>query len=168
MIRPERTTDYRAIDSLLNAAFEQDSESLLVHELRTTHDFISALSLVLEIKNHVSGYLLLYPIRINSDKNRIKSLALAPMAILPEYQNQGWGGNLVEYSLAQAKLKGWDSVIVLGHPNYYPKFGFQPASKFAVHGPFKVPDEVFMALELKPRALESGGDVVYPEPFMKF
>ena len=168
MIRPEQANDYTAIDSLLNAAFEQESENLLVHELRGTNEFISEFSLVLEVEGRIFGYLLLYPINIISGETKIQSLALAPMAVLPENQNQGWGGNLVEYALKQAKLKDWGSVVVLGHPNYYPKFGFQPASTFKVNGPFKVPDEIFMALELKPGALDSGGRVAYPEPFMKF
>lgn len=168
MIRPEHTKDFAAIDSLLNAAFQQESESLLVQELRDTSEFISDFSLVLELESRVSGYLLLYPISITSGKFEIQSLALAPMAVLPENQNQGWGGRLVEHALVHAKSKGWGSVIVLGHPKYYPKFGFQPASYFKVSGPFEVPDEVFMAIELMPQALESGGQVVYPAPFMKF
>ena len=95
MIRPEQTNDYTTIDSLLNAAFEQESESLLVHELRGTNEFISEFSLILEVEGRILGYLLLYPIKIISGEIKIQSLALAPMAVLPENQNQGWGGNLV-------------------------------------------------------------------------
>ena len=94
------------------------------------------------------------------------SLALAPMAVLPEYQNKGVGSQLVRTGLMQAGSMDHKSVIVLGHPEYYPRFGFAPASRWQIKPPFDVPDEAFMALELKEGALKDVcGVVEYPKAF---
>ena len=97
---------------------------------------------------------------------RFETLALAPLAVAPAYQKKGIGGRLIGQGLAAAKELGFSSVIVLGHSGYYPRFGFQKASKWGIKCPFEVPDEVFMALELTPRALSGhAGTVQYPSEF---
>lgn len=164
-IRPESSSDIPGINSLLKAAFNEDSESLLVQQLRVTSEFIDEFSWVLESPNQLLGYLLLSPIDIQHDQSTIASLALAPMAVLPERQRQGLGGLLVNHAIEKAQSAEWGSIIVLGHPEYYPKFGFEVASKWGVTCPFEVPDEVFMAIELAPGSLSAGGKVVYPAPF---
>jgi len=99
-------------------------------------------------------------------KKEYEALVLAPMAVLPEFQRQGIGGKLIREGLNKAKELGFDSVTVLGHKDYYPRFGFERASKWNIKSPFEVPDEAFMAIELKPGALaEKTGTLEYPEEF---
>jgi putative acetyltransferase len=88
------------------------------------------------------------------------------MAVLPSLQQSGIGSQLVRTGLQRATELGYGSVIVLGHPRYYPKFGFAPASRWGITTAYEVPDEAFMAIELKPGALEGrAGAVVYPDAF---
>ena len=90
------------------------------------------------------------------------------MAILPEFQGLGVGSELIKEGMEKAKELGFNSIIVLGHKDYYPKFGFKKASRWKIKCPFKVPDEAFMAIELSDGALEDkAGIVVYPDEFME-
>ena len=98
----------------------------------------------------------------------MESLALAPMAVIPEFQKQGIGTKLIKKGIEQAKELGFDSIVVLGHKEYYPKFGFIRASNWSIKCPFEVPDEAFMAIELTERAFEDkAGTVKYPDEFME-
>ena len=88
------------------------------------------------------------------------------MAVLPQYQEQGIGSQLVREGLKACADLGYDAVFVLGHPSYYPRFGFEPARPKGFPSEYDVPDEVFMALELKPGALEDRkGTVNYHAEF---
>lgn len=88
------------------------------------------------------------------------------MAVSADFQKQGIGGQLIREGLKRAAALGFGSVIVLGHEHYYPKFGFEPASKWGIKAPFDVPDEVFMAIEIIPNALGNiSGTVQYPKEF---
>ncbi len=90
------------------------------------------------------------------------------MCVHPDYQRKGIGSKLVKEGLKRAREKGYRSVIVIGHPEYYPRFGFSKASKFDIKAPFDVPDNAFMALELVENALENvKGIVEYPKPFLE-
>lgn len=94
------------------------------------------------------------------------TLALAPMSVHPDYQKKGVGSKLIREALKRVKDKRHGSVIVCGHPEYYPKFGFQKASKYGIKSPFDIPDNVFLALELVEGALKKmKGTVEYPKPF---
>ena len=166
VIRSELPQDIPGISKLLNQAFGQKSEGILVNELRNTPEFIKDLSIVLEIDHTIIGYLLLYPVNIEHGNGVSRTLALAPMAVSPNLQNQGYGSKLIRHAIAIATEKGWPSVIVLGHPEYYPRFGFEPASKWKVYSDFEVPDEVFMGMELTPGALAQGGKVIYTAPYL--
>ena len=166
-IRAERTRDFAIIRQLNQAAFGQDAEAKLIDLLRPGHAFIPELSLVALLDGVIVGHILFTRIRIRHEKGKtFDSLALAPMAVLPEHQRKGLGGRLVREGLARAAGLGHRSVIVLGHEAYYPRFGFQPASKWNIRPPFEVPDSVFMALELTPGALTNvQGTVQYPKEF---
>jgi len=134
--------------------------------LRKTKKFNPGLSLVAEVQGRIVGHILFYPIEIRSEDKVFPSLALAPMAVLPEYQRQGIGSQLVEEGLKKARKLGFSSVIVLGHAAYYPRFGFEPAGKWGIQPPFEVPDDVFMALELVRDGLKDiQGTVEYPPEF---
>jgi putative acetyltransferase len=165
-IRHEKAKDYIEIRKVNNLAFGQPNEGLLVDKLRTNPDFIDKLSIVADLNNKIIGHILFFPIKIRKGKTRYVSLALAPMSVLPEYQNRGIGGRLIEKGLETAKRLGFKSVIVLGHKDYYPRFGFASTSKWDIKAPFDLPDDVFMAIELVPDGLKQvTGIVEYPKEF---
>ena len=121
--------------------------------------------MVAQIDNEIVGHILLTKIQIIGNEI-YDSLALAPMAVLPEFQNHQIGSALVRAGLKKAKDLKFKSVIVLGYKNYYPKFGFQKASNWQIKCPFEVPDEAFMAIELVKNGLENiSGLVQYPKAF---
>ena len=166
IVRQETENDYSEITKVNDLAFGQPGEGLLVESLRLNTDFIKDLSLVAEIDKKVIGHILFFPIKIEKGETTHDSLALAPMSVLPEFQKKGIGSKLVTEGLKIAKELSHESVIVLGHENYYPKFGFVPASKWGIKSPFEVPDEVFLALELKEDGLKNvSGIVKYPKEF---
>lgn len=166
-IRQEREADYAAVDAVNKAAFAQDSEARLVALLRKSAAFIRELSLVAELEGKVVGHILFTRILIRDHGgHEHPSLALAPMAVLPEVQQQGIGSQLVRSGLARARELGYPSVIVLGHAHYYPRFGFVPAAQWNIKAPFDVPAHVFMAIELAEDGLRGvSGTVEYPEAF---
>jgi putative acetyltransferase len=162
VIRPEQPEDRSHIFKIHESAFNQDNESRLVDALRKGKTWIPELSLVAEINGKVAGHVLFSKISIG----RTPSLALAPVGVAPGYQGRGLGDRLIRAGLEKAREMGFGSVIVLGHPEYYPRFGFEPASKWGLECPFTIPDDAFMALELKPGALSRvKGTVRYPAPF---
>ncbi|MFC2129428.1 GNAT family N-acetyltransferase [Bacteroidota bacterium] len=167
LIRKETPDDYNSVYAVNKSAFEQENESRLVDQLRRSEVFIPGLSLVAELEGQIIGHILLTSLKI-LDKEGLThdSISLAPMSVLPEFQNMGIGSELVKEGLKKAGELGFGSVIVIGHDKYYPRFGFEPASKWNIFCPFDVPDEVFMALELIPGALENvSGTVLYPKEF---
>ena len=164
-IRPEIESDYQKIYKLHHLAFGQEDESKIVDKIRLGENYIPELSLIMEIDNQIIGHILFSKIKIKGLK-KFETLALAPMAVLPIFQRKGIGSQLVRAGLEIAKALGFDSIIVLGHKDYYPQFGFQPASHWNIKCPFEVPDEVFMAIELQPDALvDKTGMVEYPKEF---
>lgn len=159
----EQEKDFPVIKEINNLAFGQSGESELIENIRNTDNYIPELSLVFETEElEVLGHILFSLITIES----IPSLALAPMAVKPDFQNQGIGSLLVKEGLKRCEELGYDSVVVLGHSNFYPKFGFIPASEKGIKCPFEVPNEAFMVFEIKPGALNHAqGTVNYPEAF---
>jgi putative acetyltransferase len=164
--RQETINDYIGIKMVNDLAFSQPNEGLLIEKLRLNAHFIDKLSIVAELENRIVGHILFFPIKVIGESIKYNSLALAPMSVLPEFQNKGIGGQLIGKGLEIAKNLGFKSVIVLGHKNYYPKFGFAPASKWAIKAPFDVPDEAYMAIELIKGGLNNvSGIVEYPKEF---
>lgn len=166
-IRPEHIEDYDAVYALNNLAFGQANEAKLVDLLRDSDAFIPELSLVAVLDKKIVGHILFSEIQIENEQKKItKSLALAPMAVLPEFQQKGIGSQLITTGLDTAKNLGYKSVIVLGHEQYYPKFGFEPAVKWNIRAPFDVPSNAFMAIELVMDGLKNvNGTVKYPKAF---
>jgi len=165
-IRDERKNDYDEIKKINDLAFGQENEGKMVEVLRKTLDYNPELSLVAEIKNKIVGYILFYPIKIKNKKGEFTVLSLAPMAVHPEYQNKGIGSKLVKSGIEIARGNGFGAVIVVGHPKYYPRFGFSHASKWGLKLPFDSPDDLFLALELKENYLKScSGKVEYPKEY---
>ncbi|KUG07205.1 GNAT family N-acetyltransferase [Solirubrum puertoriconensis] len=148
-IRPEMPADKEAVFEVNKHAFNRPDEALLVDALRQSPAFVPGLSLVAEAAGQVVGHILFTIIKIEQPgREPITSLALAPMAVLPEWQGEGLGTQLVQRGLEQARALGYRSVIVLGHERYYPRFGFRPAQEWGLSAPFAVPAAAFMALEL--------------------
>jgi len=166
-IRREKPEDYSGVYIVNELAFEHENESILVDRLRKSKHFVPGLSLVAELDGKIIGHILFTKLKILDKKGVVyNSLSLAPMAVKPSYQNLGIGTALVKAGLEKASKQGFESVIVLGHDKYYPRFGFEPASKWKITCPYEVPDEVFMALELVPGALNHvSGKVQYPKEF---
>lgn len=171
-VRQETKKDYTEVETVVEEAFKNEeytdhTEHFLVANLRKDTAFIPELSLAAEADNKIVGHVLLTKITIKNVADHYDSLALAPVSVLPDYQNQGVGSKLILNALAKARDLGYKSVIVLGHDKYYSRFGFRPASIFNIESPFKVPDEAFMALELEEDSLnEVSGKVIYSKPFL--
>jgi predicted N-acetyltransferase YhbS len=152
-IRQEKESDFQIVNHLTflafqNMEFADGDEHILVAHLRNSLDFIPELSLVAILNGEIVGHILFTSSRIVSTDRVFKSLTLAPVSVHPDYQNQGIGSLLIKEGLRIAKEMGHTNVNVLGHADYYPKFGFFPASQFGVTIPMEVPDEAFMMLEL--------------------
>jgi len=165
IIRKESKNDFGYIHNIHRRAFEQDDESELVERLRASYHFVPELSLVAEEHGTLIGHILFSKSTISGYPG-YELLALAPMAVLPMYQRQGIGGKLVKNGLTKARELGFDAVVVVGHPEYYPRFGFEKASKWDISCPFEVPDEAFMAIELHVGSLTGkSGIVKFPKEF---
>lgn len=168
IIRQELKEDLARIKEINDLAFEQEDESKLVDKLRQKDQFIPELSLVAEIDDTVAGHILFYPVKISSPNQKHITLSLGPMSVLPQHQKKGIGGKLINEGLKSAKDFGYRSVIVVGHSEYYPKFGFTKASKWNIKVPFEVPDNAFMALEIVEGELrDKPGIIEYPAEFME-
>lgn len=174
-IRQEQAGDYELTENVVKHAFanaehSDKQEHKLVSRIRKSNAFIPKLSLVATDKktNQLLGHILLSRINIMDQDQITESLALAPVSVLPEYQNKGIGKLLIREALTEAKELGFHSVVVLGHPEYYPKFGFKQAALWGIKAPFDVPDEAFMAIELRENALNGvSGVVEYPSVFFE-
>jgi putative acetyltransferase len=122
------------------------------------------LSLVAVHEGQVVGHILFSPVDIEREGARETAVGLGPMAVLPEYQRQGVGSRLVREGLDWLGRAGHGGIIVLGHPGYYPRFGFERASRFGLRWEVACPDEAFMALELRPGALGARPGIVRYRP----
>lgn len=146
-IRIERPEDVLQVRKINEQAFETPAEANIVDTLRQTCP--SSLSLMAEDGSCVVGHILFSPAGVNSSGGRIEGMGLAPMAVLPDRQRQGIGSQLVKRGLEILRERGCPFVIVLGHPEYYPRFGFELASKHGLSCQWEgVPDEAFMVLIL--------------------
>ena len=165
IIREERPEDVAGIRHVNEQAFGRPEEAHIVDMLRTRGKVI--LSLVAAQNDRIVGHILFSPVMIESEGGLFTVVGLAPMAVLPGLQKQGIGAQLVERGLELCRKTGYECVVVLGHAEYYPRFGFVPASRFGVKCEYDVPDEVFMALELREGALEGRAGLVKYQPEFK-
>jgi predicted N-acetyltransferase YhbS len=152
-IRPERAEDADGIGAVHRAAFPTDEEARLVDRLRAAGR--ARASLVAEAEGRVVGHVVFSPVRVGPREG----LGLAPMAVLPALQRRGVGSALVREGLAACRRECAPFVVVLGHPGYYPRFGFLRASSLGLSNQYGA-DEAFMVLELQPGSLPAGGGLV--------
>jgi putative acetyltransferase len=163
IIRPERPGDHRAARAVHERAFgTEGGEADLVDALRAAAAHVPELCLVAAIEGEVVGHVFYSRARLASGD---EVLALAPMAVLPSYQRRGIGSRLVEESLRRAATTAFPLVVVLGHAEYYPRFGFEPAGALGVEAPWDVPPEVWMLLRLPAYRPQARGLVQYPPAF---
>lgn len=162
-VRAETPADYEAIASLTRCAFNNEAEVNLINALR--QQAADGIALVAEQHGQIVGHILFSAATLdNAPKTRL--MALAPMAVSNVLQHQGIGSALVRAGLEQCKKQGVAAVVVMGHPAYYPRFGFTPASRFNISCPWQAPDNAFMLLELTPGALKGkSGQVQYHPAF---
>jgi len=151
VIRPETPEDSAAIRSVNEEASGSSIEADLVEKLRSRRT--CTLSLVVTDGDKVIGHILFSPVPIGSGNNSFGALGLGPMAILPSYQRKGVGSQLVRAGLQECKRLGHEIVVVLGHPDYYPRFGFVLANPRGIDCEFEVPEEAWMILEITEGAL---------------
>jgi putative acetyltransferase len=178
-LRQARKEDRDSIYKVHEGAFGRANEAKLVETLLKDEADIKEISLVAVTAGNVVGHILYTEVQILDDKGKNLSsmvrgkgaiayaVALAPLAVLPSAQKRGVGKALANESLRLANERGHGIIIVLGHPEYYPKFGFEPASRFGMSSPFDVADDVFMAKPLSAFNEKICGNVIYHEAFIE-
>jgi putative acetyltransferase len=170
-IRPERKGDEAGIRAVHAAAFGREAEAVLVDRLR--NEELGIVSLIAEGRGEILGHIVFSPVHVESreqpgerDLSLGLALGLGPVAVLPEYQNKGIGRELIHSGLEASRDLGADFAVVLGHPSYYPRFGFRRARDLNIENEFGA-DEAFMASELWPGRLPRSGVLVrYAAPFL--
>jgi putative acetyltransferase len=152
-IREEQAADAPAIRSVNEEALGQTQEASIVDKLHQSSGGL--LSLVAVIEGRLVGHILFSPVAIEGCDGMVQGMGLGPMAVLPEYQRQGIGSRLIEEGLRILRSLSCPFVVVLGHPDYYPRFGFQRASRFGITSQWEhIPDSAFMICILDDRKMQ--------------
>ncbi|MBC1489479.1 N-acetyltransferase [Listeria sp. FSL L7-1485] len=167
MIRTEQPKDYQAIRQLNEQAFKGTVEADLIEHIRESEFYQPGLSLVAEAEDgQLIGYIMFSEISLETENKNRFILALAPLAVLPEFQGARIGSKLMEEGIRLSREKAYPAIAVLGHADYYPRFGFKTSEAFGIPSPFDVPAEYYMLLELYNGSLENlQGAIQYPEAF---
>lgn len=155
--RAASAADIDALHTLHRAAFGNDAEANLVAALHAECDEL--VSILAATEQDIIGHILFSPCSVEC-LAAVELWGLAPMAVAPNYQRRGIGGQLIRAGLVACRERGIEAIVVLGHSEYYPRFGFRPAQEFGLQSTYDVPAEVFMAIELVPGALSKVSGVV--------
>lgn len=163
-IRKENINDYEEIYSLVKVAFELEEhsdgdEQNLVNRLRNSDAYISELALVAELDGKIIGHIMFTIVHVED----AVALELGPLAVLPGFQGKGIGGMLIKTGHEIARKMGYEFIILVGHADYYPRFGYIPASTFGICSHFEIPQENHMAYNLKGKDTRLEGVVKYPK-----
>lgn len=162
-VRAEGARDHAAVRALHLTAFPSPAEADLVDALRARARPI--VSLVAEAEGSIAGHILFSPVSL-AGHGALAIMGLAPMAVAPALQRTGIGSALVRAGLAACRAIGTRAVVVLGHPAYYPRFGFARADRFGLACEYDAPPEAFMAIELTPGYLRgAAGTIRYHDAF---
>jgi len=165
IIRPEFPEDQAPIHYVNQEAFGRNQEADLVDKLRKRGAL--TISLVAVQETAIVGHIAFSPVEITSEKSSFGALTLAPMAVLPPHQNKGIGSQLVTAGLQECLRLGHEIIVVVGHPNYYPRFGFVPANPKGIECEFEAPHEAWMIKELKEGTLAGRQGKVRFQPEFK-
>ena len=160
-IHLEQAEDVEGVRQVNQLAFGTSAEAELVDQLRSREKLI--VSLVAEIGDKIVGHIAFSPVHITSTPS-LRGIGLGPMAVIPILQRHGIGTALICAGLNRCRELDYDFAVVLGHPNYYPRFGFIPANRFGMTCIWQVPDDVFMALELREHSLGGSLGLTTYEP----
>ncbi len=164
VIREEQASDIDNIYQINSDAFGRDAESKLVNVLRKNVE--SHISLVAQIGEDLVGHIMFTPVELTGCRDKLTIMGLAPLAILGKFQRSGVGSSLVNAGICRCREQGYGAIVVLGHPHYYPKFGFIPSVNFGITCEYDVSDDKFMTLELIEGSLKNvGGLIKYNEAF---
>ncbi len=164
-IRPETPEGVESIGYVIEQVFGQESESELIEKLRNRG--VLTISLVALQNGETVGHIAFSLVVIESGLSSFEAIALAPMAVLPAYQRQGIGRQLVRAGLEECRRLGHEIIVLVGHPDYYPRFGFVPARPTGIECEFEVPEEAWMILELREGALAGRRGTVRFQPEFK-
>lgn len=173
LVRPERESDYPSVRDVVRLAFRDVEESdhtehLLVERLRRPGSYMPELSLVAEVGGRIVGHILLSEVKIVAEGRVCRALAVAPLSVLPGFQGKGIGGMLIREAHRRAAESGYGAALLLGHKDYYPRFGYRKASLVGIRFPFDAPDECCMVAELVAGGLDGvQGTVCYPDAFQE-
>ena len=170
-IRQEEEKDYKDIQDLVQEAFQgmphsDQKEHLLIAHLRSSDAYLPDLALVAEWEGEVVGHILLTRIYVQKGEDSTPGLALAPIAVSPPFQNRGIGGKLIQAAHELAKRSGESFIVLIGHEQYYPRFGYREAKPFGITFPFDVPSPNAMVCFLDAESIKIvKGTVAYPPEF---
>jgi putative acetyltransferase len=166
VVRPEQPSDFDAIRRLVHLAFGRVNEADLVERVRASEHYVPELALVAEDDGDVVGHVMFSYVQLKGHGESLAVLALAPLSVRPDAQQQGTGTALVEAGLERAEKRGEPLVLVVGHPRLYRRFGFEPARPRGIDVPFPgIPDDVFMVKLLSGYDGHHRGQVLYPPAF---
>ena len=172
-IQAERPTDFERVFTLvqlafLNQPYSDQDEHFLVERLRKSPSFVPELSLVAESEGVILGHILLTKVTVGEGTTARTGLILAPIAVFPAWQNRGIGGQLIRAAHERAAALGFDFVVLTGHGDYYPRFGYERASQHGISFAFEVDDANAMVKELRPGGLDGvAGEVVLDPVFFE-
>ncbi len=164
MIRPETPADFPAVREVLNLAFPDEDVAGLAEALRESAEYIPELALIAVCDGAVIGHIMFTTSHIDGADESIPALTLGPLAVHPARQRQGVGSQLVEEGLSVCRRLGHRIVVLIGHPAYYPRFGFVQAGPLGIEVPLAMSEEAQMVLALTPGALDGVGGLVRFSP----
>lgn len=159
--RIARLSDYDAIRQIYIQAFQRPQEAKFVEAIRAEQS--EFLSLIVEVDGVISGHLLASPISL-AGAEELRMMILEPMAVIPKYQGDGIGSAMVKVAFEQLRMRSYDALIVMGLPDYYPRFGFEPMAKFGWQYPFSIGCTVAQVASLRDAPLPVGPSMLQFSP----
>lgn len=172
-IRQEQSKDHTTVFQLIETAFKTMeysslTEQFIVEKLRKSDAFVPALSLVAEQEGELVGHIILTKIKIDNGTQLFDALTLGPVSVWPKLHGQGIGNQLINTAHKIAKSLGHEIIILLGHKDYYPRFGYELTNKYGIQLPFEAAPENCMVIGLNPDSLKGvSGKVIYSKPFLE-